>query len=109
MDFYALDIETVRQIAAALEQTLDERTHKRDYLGEAIIVKGSLSKALKLPEIKRTLARQSHDLQQQGIDQLTTLWLTLSEPTRKNTLNRAGLYEPEELSWDDPRSNRRPR
>ena len=108
MDIYSLNIETARTLVNALEDVLDSRTHKRDHLGEEIIVKGSLSKALKIPELKRTLSRSNDALQKQGLEQLSTLWTTLSDSTKQATLDKSGLYEPNELNWDDSRSNRRP-
>ncbi len=108
MDIESLNIENARTLVSAIEDTLDSRTHKRDHLGEEIIVKGSLSKALKIPELKRTLSRTNIETQQKGIDQLSTLWATLSEATRQSALDKAGLYDPTELNWDDLRSNRRP-
>ena len=108
MDIHSLNIETARVLLNALEYVLDSRTHKRDHLGEEIIVKGSLSKALKVPELKRTLSRSNETTQKQGIDQLSTLWLTLSDTTQQAALDKAELYDPKKLNWDDLRSNRRP-
>lgn len=108
MDVHSLNIDTARALVNALEQVLDSRTHKREHLGEEIIVKGSLSKALKIPELKRTLSRKNIEIQQQGMDDLLVLWSTLSEQTKQSSLNIAGLYEPKQLHWDDLRSNRRP-
>jgi hypothetical protein len=87
---------------------LDSRTHKRVYLGDEITVKGSLSKALKLPEIIRAL--QSPHLSARPVHKMP--WQNYGQPCRplhRNTRwkNLTGT-NPKSLSWDDPRSNRRP-
>ena len=43
-----------------------------------------------------------------SLERLGDIWVTLSENTRLQALKRAKLYEPKELEWDDPRSNRYP-
>ena len=109
LDISQLNIEATRVFAQALEGVLDSRTHKRNYLGDEVIVKGSLSKALKLPEIIHKLQRNNESAQQQAQEQLEILWLTLSEETKTSVLEKAGWYQTDDLTWDDPRSNRHPK
>lgn len=108
IDIRAFNVDAVRQLAQALQQVLDSRTHKRVYLGDEIMVKGSLSKALKLPEIIRTLNSPHLERQSKAQDALAELWATLSAQTQEHTLEKLNWYEPKALSWEDPRSNRRP-
>ncbi len=108
IDIRAFNVEAVRQLAQALQQVLDSRTHKRIYLGDEIRVKGSLSKALKLPEIIRTLNSPHHERQIKAQDAIAELWATLSPSTQEHTLEKLNWYEPNALDWEDPRSNRRP-
>ncbi len=108
IDIRAFNVDAVRQLAQALQQVLDSRTHKRVYLGDEITVKGSLSKALKLPDIIRALDSPQHERQNKAQDALAELWATLSPNTQQHTLEKLNWYEPKDLNWEDPRSNRRP-
>lgn len=103
-----MDIESVRKLADALIAVLDSRLHRRVHMGETIWVKGSLSQALQLPEIRRRLHLTSESRQQQAKESFNHVWHTLSDTTRDNVLKKLEWYEPEALPWDDPRSNRRP-
>lgn len=108
MDISSLDIESLRELAGAIHAVLDSRLHRRVHLGEEILVKGSLSRALHLPEIRKRLNAVNEARQQQAVNELTRLWQTLSETTRQTVIERLEWYEPDQLDWDDPRSNRKP-
>lgn len=108
MDISTLDIESVRKLTDTLIKVLDSRLHRRVHMGETIWVKGSLSQALKLPDIRRRLHMQSEARQQQAKNSLNHVWHSLSDTTRDNVLKELEWYAPEHLDWDDPRSNRRP-
>jgi len=96
------------ELVDSLKDVLDSRLHKRVYLGEEFLVKGSLSRALKIDSIKRLLNSPSIIRQEKGLEMLSLLWSTLSQATKERTLSRLGWYEPKHLKWDDPRSNRLP-
>lgn len=108
MDIEHLQIESLRQLIASLIEVLDSRVHKKVHLGEEVLVKGSLSRALHLPETSRKLNSPRMDKQLQGKDELIMVWETLSMPTRQAVFEQLGWYDPSELDWDDPRSNRKP-
>ncbi|HEY9033850.1 MAG TPA: hypothetical protein VIN71_07935 [Pseudomonadales bacterium] len=103
-----LDMTALAELAVAITAVLDSRTHRRKYLGEEILVKGSLSKALHLPDIQRRLQSSREEKRQQGRDELARLWQSLSPATRDAVITQLGWYDPHQLDWDDPRSNRRP-
>lgn len=108
MDITALDLDALRKLADAITEVLDSRLHRRVHMGEEILVKGSLSRALHLPELRKKLYSHQTSRQQVGKDELIQLWQTLSDNTRQSVLERLHWYEPEKLDWDDPRSNRKP-
>ena len=108
MNLNELDISAIRQFAQVLEDVLSERTHKRVHLGEEIVVKGSLAKALKLPKLLKDLSSNKANIQEAAKDQFITLWTTLSQSTKDAVIRRVDWYDPQELDWDDPRSNRKP-
>ena len=103
----ALDANSALQLAEALESVLDKRTHKHNHLGDEIVVKGSLSKALKLPDLIKHLA-STEKKRLLAKERLSEIWYSLSANTRAKAFDAAGLYEPKALDWDDPRSNRKP-
>ena len=108
IDISSLPLPELRELAQAIVDVLDSRTHKRIHLGDPVTVKGSLSKALKLPDIQRRLDSTHSDRQLSGKNMLAELWETLSPETQAKTLNQLDWYDPKSLSWDDPRSNRYP-
>ena len=104
-DLDLLDEISLLRLAEALQLVLNARTHKHTHLGEEIIVKGSLSKALKLPEIIKHLdASESKRIKARA--KLDDVWWSLSDNTRQRALEAAEIYQPNDLDWDDPRSNR---
>lgn len=107
IDIESLDDQTALCLTQALESVLDARTHKHNHLGQEIVVKGSLSKALNLPEIIKHLS-SSQNKRLQAKDRLDEVWSSLSSNTCQRALEVAGLYQPQGLDWDDPRSNRYP-
>ncbi len=106
-DIQNLEESHLLRLAEALQQVLNSRTHKHTHLGEEIIVEGSLSKALKLPEIIKFL-ESNENKRHQARARLDDIWWTLSETTRQRAMELAEIYEPDKLDWDDPRSNRYP-
>ena len=108
MDIRQLDRTSMRQLVTLLIEVLDSRMQKKVIMGEEVLVKGSLSKALQLPAIARHLESPRTDKQQQGKDELVQIWETLSPVTRDAVIRQLGWYDPAELDWDDPRSNRKP-
>lgn len=109
LDIEQFDIETLRDFTAMLIRVLDSRLHRRVHLGEEIWVKGSLSQALHLPEILKQLHSKQLKRQQAAIQQLASVWYSLSLRTRLKVAERMHWYDPKTLQWDDPRSNRMPR
>jgi len=95
------------QAAATLQQVLAARTHKKKMWGHEIIVPGQLGEALKLPMIISKLSSKVARRREQGLDQFRDLWDTLSFSTRKDVLTHIGWYDPEDLDWEDKRSNKR--
>lgn len=108
MDATEFDIETARAAVQALQQVLARRTHRRKYLGQEVILPGQLGSALRLPAIARQLESKTAPRRERGLEAFQCLWPTLSPATRQQVLELIGWYEPEKLSWDDKRSNRRP-
>ncbi|MBK8973954.1 MAG: hypothetical protein IPM37_22275 [Hahellaceae bacterium] len=102
------DVETALTAAQALTRVLAGRTHKRKVLGQVLTVPGQLGSALKVPTIISQLQSKVSNRRQHGLDSFQQLWDTLSEATRNEVLNLIGWYDPEQLDWDDKRSNRRP-
>lgn len=102
------DEQTALAAAQALTQVLAGRTHKRKVLGQVLTVPGQLGSALKVPTLISQLQSKVSTRRNQGLDGFQQLWDTLSEPTRREVLNLIGWYDPEQLDWDDKRSNRRP-
>ncbi|RLT96353.1 hypothetical protein [Ketobacter sp.] len=102
------DEETALAAAAALQQVLEQRTHKRKYLGQVYTVPGKLGEALNLPTIVSRLRSKVARRRQAGLEEFEELWATLSVATQHKVLDAIQWYDPEQLNWDDKRSNRRP-
>ncbi|OZG72029.1 hypothetical protein BTA51_18080 [Hahella sp. CCB-MM4] len=102
------DTETALQAAQALQQVLAARTHRKKIWGQEIVVPGQLGEALKLPTIVSQLSGKIAKRRDKGLEQFKELWDTLSDSTRREVLTVIGWYDPEDLDWDDKRSNRRP-
>ncbi|WP_026179941.1 hypothetical protein [Hahella ganghwensis] len=102
------DIDTALQAAQALQKVLAARTHKKKIWGQEIVVPGQLGEALKLPTLISQLSSKVGKRREKGLEQFRELWDTLSEATRQEVLHAIGWYDPEDLDWEDKRSNRRP-
>ena len=102
------DEETALAAALALQQVLEQRTHKRKYLGQIYTVPGKLGEALNLPTILSRLGSKVATRRQAGLEAFEELWVTLSAATQSKVLEAIDWYDPEQLNWDDKRSNRRP-
>lgn len=102
------DIETAHAAVKALQQVLARRTHRRKYLGQEVMVPGQLGNALRLPAIAEQLQSKTAPRRERGLEAFQCLWPTLSPGTQDQVLALIGWYDPEELSWEDKRSNRRP-
>ncbi|WP_369600437.1 hypothetical protein AAIA72_11365 [Hahella sp. SMD15-11] len=96
------------ELARALREVLRRRRHKRKVLGQVVFVPGQLDEALRLPQVIELLESRSAGRQARGLERFEMIWETLSERTRRATLECVGWYDPDSLPWDDPRSNRRP-
>lgn len=94
--------------AVALRTVLAQRTHRKKYMGQELVVPGQLGDALRLPRIINQLQSKQERRRIEGLDQFQTLWLTLSDGTRHQVLEAIGWYDPHDLDWEDKRSNRRP-
>lgn len=103
-----LDIKIARRAAHALDVILARRTRVKVVLGEERVVPGTLGEAIKLPAIIARLDSRSSTSRSRGLEDFRQLWDTLSVQTTREVLKEIGWYEPAELDWEDPRSNRRP-
>lgn len=102
------DEETALAAALALQDVLQQRTHRRKYLGQMYTVPGKLGEALNLPKILSRLRSKVAIRRQAGLEEFEELWATLSMATQSKVLDAIEWYDPQELKWDDKRSNRRP-
>lgn len=102
------DLDSAIQAAQALTAVLEKRTHRRKVMGQVVVVPGQLGGALKLPDITARLHGKTEPRRQSGLEAFRNLWDTLSAPTREEVLHMIGWYDPEDLDWDDKRSNRKP-
>ncbi len=102
------DVNSARIALPLLKEVLQRRTHIKKSLGKTYLLKGTLVAALKLPQMEDQLHSKSGPRRNKGLAAFQGLWNTLSTETRKAVLTQMGWYEPSELPWDDPRSNRRP-
>lgn len=102
------DEETALAAAQALQGVLEQRTHRRKYLGQVYTVPGKLGEALNLPTIIARLNSKVARRREQGLEGFEELWVTLSRATREKVLQDIDWYDPKQLNWDDKRSNRRP-
>ncbi len=96
------------QAASALQYILAKRTHRKKVLGQEVIVPGQLGEALRLPLIIKRLQSRQIRQREQGVDDFSALWLTLSVTTQKRVRQVLDWYDPQDLDWDDKRSNRNP-
>lgn len=103
-----VDTQHYPKLVDALIHVLNQRRHTRVVLGEEVIVEGSLSKALKLPELLKQLRSKQEKRRLVAEERFCVIWETLSEDTKQQALDHIGWYAPNELNWDDPRSNRKP-
>ncbi len=108
MDFNDIDTALYPKLTETLIAVLNKRKHTRLVLGHEVTVDGSLSKALKLPELLKQLKSKQELKRQAAYDRLHMIWSTLSDETKHQTLDELGWYSPSDLAWDDPRSNRNP-
>lgn len=94
--------------AETLQQVLSRRTHRKTVLGAERIVPGQLGQALGLPELCRQLNSRRPANRKWAVERFQSIWVSLSESSRRKVRTALGWYDPRELDWDDPRSNRRP-
>lgn len=107
VDIDDFDEETALAAALALGEVLQQRTHKKKYLGQIYTVPGTLGEALNLPTIIARLKSKVAARRAVGVDEFVELWCTLSQPTQQKVLEALEWYDPKALSWDDVRSNRK--
>lgn len=108
MELETFTEETALSAAQELRRVLASRTHRRKVLGQEVLVPGQLGEALHLPRIIYQLQSKQQKQRGLGLNGLHELWPTLSITTREKVLNAIGWYNPNELDWEDKRSNRRP-
>jgi hypothetical protein len=108
MDSTEFSVETAIDAVAALQRTLAERTHRKRVMGQDVVRPGQLGQALRLPLILSKLRSRQLRRREEGLEDFQTLWPTLSASTHEKVLQVMDWYEPRDLDWDDPRSNRRP-
>ncbi|MFP6805758.1 MAG: hypothetical protein VB957_00975 [Pseudomonadales bacterium] len=101
-------VGTALLAALALSHILARRVHKRVVFGEERLVAGTLGEAVKLPSITHCLKHRSSKQRAQGLEDFKLLWDTLSLATCQTVLDDIGWYKPQDLDWEDIRSNRRP-
>lgn len=94
--------------AQALQTVLSRRTHRKKVLGEERIVPGQLGEALGLPALCKQLNSRRPATRQEAVERFDAIWSSLSERSRRKVREALGWYDPRELDWEDPRSNRRP-
>jgi len=109
LDSTEFDTTTAQLAAIELRKVLAARTHRKKIMGEIHVIPGTLGEAIRLPQIIHQLESRSTTQRNRGLENFRVLWQTLSEPTRREIEEFLGWYEPHELDWDDPRSNRRPK
>lgn len=108
MDIQTFTIDTALEAALSLKKILASRTHRKKVLGQEVIIPGQLGEALQLPRITARLQSRQQRQRDQGLEDFTALWQTLSATTQANVFRAIGWYDPEDLDWEDKRSNRRP-
>lgn len=108
MDTANFTTETALEAATALDKILARRMHRKKVLGQEVLVPGQLGEALHLPLIIRRLKSKQLRQREQGLEDFSALWHTLSAATRRNVFNALDWYDPKRLDWEDKRSNRRP-
>ncbi|WP_404368549.1 hypothetical protein [Marinobacter sp.] len=109
MNTDTFDTDTALEAARALDRILASRMHRRKVMGQEVLVPGQLGQALRLPLLLRRLQSRQLRQREKGLEDFNALWETLSGPTRRRVLDALGRYDPQALSWEDKRSNRRPR
>lgn len=100
--------ESALSAAEALQRVLARRTHRRRVMGEERIVPGQLGEALGLPTLIHRLQSRSGPVRSDAAERFEAIWETLSERSRQRVREELGWYDPRDLDWEDPRSNRRP-
>lgn len=108
MQAYTFTEDIALKAAVELQRVLAARTHRRTVLGQEVTVPGQLGTALNLPRTVSRLQSKQARLRDQGLEDFQQLWVTLSLQTREKVLRAIGWYKPQDLSWDDKRSNRHP-
>ncbi len=108
MDIQTFTTDTALEAALALKIILASRIHRKKVLGQEVIVPGQLGEALQLPRITARLQSRQQRQRDQGLEDFTALWQTLSTTTKANVFRAMGWYDPQDLDWEDKRSNRRP-
>lgn len=108
MDIQTFTTVTAVEAALALKKILASRTHRKKVLGHEVIIPGQLGEALHLPRIIARLQSRQQRQRDQGLEDFTALWQTLSTTTQTNVFRAMGWYDPQDLDWEDKRSNRRP-
>ena len=108
IDTDAFDVALALKVANALKVILENRTRVKVILGEERVVPGTLGDVVRLPSILTRLEGRSRLARDDALLEFQTLWSTLSEKTTAEVLDAIGWYDPNDLDWEDPRSNRHP-
>jgi len=104
----AFNIDTALQAASVLSDVLARRRHRKTIMGQECLVPGQLGDALGLPRIIHQLQSRNQKSRELGLARFEEVWRSLSERSRRKVRDELGWWDPKELDWDDPRSNRRP-
>ena len=108
IDTDAFDVALALKVANALKVILENRTRVKVILGEERVVPGTLGEVIRLPTIMTRLESRSRLARDDALLEFQMLWSTLSEKTTAEVLDAIGWYDPNDLDWEDPRSNRHP-
>ncbi|MDX1589395.1 MAG: hypothetical protein R3296_10700 [Oleiphilaceae bacterium] len=108
MDPSDFNQDSARHAARVLARVLSRRQHRKTILGQTVMVPGQLGEALRLPGIIHALESRSGPRREAAVERFQAIWESLSEPTREQVREELGWYDPREMDWEDPRSNRRP-
>lgn len=108
MDPSDFNQDSALQAARMLARVLAQRQHRKTILGQTVLVPGQLGEALRLPSMIHALESRSGPRREAAVERFQAVWLSLSESSRAQVRELLGWYDPREMDWDDPRSNRRP-
>ena len=104
----SFNTDTALEAAIALSDVLARRMHRKTVMGQECLVPGQLGEALGLPRIIHQLQSRNQKRRELGLARFEEIWHSISERSRRKARDELGWWDPKELDWEDPRSNRRP-